>query len=114
LFFSIDIGMDTCHHCHEVVEKLNLEYDSLNEENEGHKQAIEFIRREMELRKLITEELCKVKWFKKEMSIEMGIKCLVRNFNRQEDDIKDMSREMEQLEEENYNLERQLTASSSS
>ena len=98
--------METCHHCEDIVEKLNREFDELHAENEGHKQAIEFIRREMELRKMITEELCKVKWFKKDkMSIEMAITTLVRNFNSQEDDIKDICREMEQLEEENSNLE---------
>ena len=98
--------METCHHCEDIVEKLNREFDELHAENEGHKQAIEFIRREMELRKMITEELCKVKWFKKDkMSIEMAITTLVRKFNSQEDDIKDICREMEQLEEENSNLE---------
>jgi hypothetical protein len=33
--------MDTCHYCEDVVEKLNLEYDELYDENEGHKQEIE-------------------------------------------------------------------------
>lgn len=98
--------MDTCHYCHEVVEKLNQEYESLYAENEKNKQKIESMREEMEL--IITEQLCKVKWFrdnKEDIPIEMGLKLLVKQANSQEEDIKDMCKEMEQLEEENTNLE---------
>ena len=38
--------MDTCHYCHEVVEKLNLEYDSLYAENERQKRIIADLERE--------------------------------------------------------------------
>ena len=38
--------MDTCHYCHDVVEKLNLEYDSLYAENEEHKRNIADLERE--------------------------------------------------------------------
>lgn len=100
--------MDTCHYCEDIVEKLNREYSELYAENEGHKQAIEFIRREMELRRMITEQLCKIKSFrekKEDMSVEVGIKTLVRNFISQSDEIKDLFREIEQLEEENSSME---------
>ena len=39
--------MDTCHYCEDIVEKLNLEYDSLYAENEEHKQQIESMYREI-------------------------------------------------------------------
>ena len=58
-----------------------------------------------ELRELMTEELCKIKWFRDDkdvISLEKGLKLLVKQVNGQEDEMKFLCQEIEELQEENY------------